>query len=263
LAFGGGSEDSSEVDPEIHYRRKDGSEFWASIFINPVRNESGQVMQYFVSLVDHTKQKKEQTRCELLINELSHRVKNTLATVQSIAAQALRNTSDPEAIRESIESRLFALAKAHDLLTEENWESAGLVDVVESALAPFGTDGRLERFSISGQNIRLTPKATLALAIAFHELGTNAVKYGAFSNETGMVSISWEIEATSEGNRLVLSWREKEGPPVTPPSRRGFGSQVIERGLAHELEGKVDLHYRTDGVTCTIDIPAPFATRDG
>ena len=116
---------------------------------------------------------------------------------------------------------------------------------------------------ITGENVRLTPKATLALGIVFHELATNAVKYGAFSNETGLILIAWKIEPKPEGIRLVLRWKETGGPPVTPPSRKGFGLQVIERGLAHELEGKVHLDYGVDGVICTIDIPAPHAARDG
>jgi PAS domain S-box-containing protein len=263
-AFEGSSEGSSDIDPEIHYRRKDGSEFWAAIFISPVRNERGDVMQYFVSLVDHTKHRQEQAQCKMLVRELSHRVKNTLSTVQSIAWQVLRKTSDPEVIRESIESRLFALSRSHDLLTRENWEGAGLLDLVKEALAPFGVaDGRSERFVITGENLRLLPKATLALGIAFHELATNAVKYGAFSNERGLILIAWKIEPGPEGDRLLLHWKEKDGPPVTPPSRKGFGSQVIERGLAHELGGTVHLDYATEGVICMIDLPAPKAARDG
>ena len=262
--FEGSSEGSPDIDPEIHYRRKDGSEFWAAIFISPVRDEGGDVVQYFVSLADHTKHWQEQAKCKMLVRELSHRVKNTLSTVQSIAWQVLRKTSDPEVIRESIESRLFALSRSHDLLTRENWEGAGLLDLVKEALAPFGVaDGRSERLVITGENLRLLPKATLALGIAFHELATNAVKYGAFSNEKGLILIDWKIEPEPEGDRLILHWREKDGPPVTPPSQKGFGSQVIERGLAHELEGTVHLDYPTEGVICRIDLPAPKAARDG
>jgi two-component sensor histidine kinase len=182
--------------------------------------------------------------------------------VQSIVWQALRKT--PEVIRDAIESRLFALSRSHDLLTRENWEGAGLLDLVKESLEPFGAaDGRAERITITGKNVHLSPKTTLALGIAFHELATNAVKYGALSNETGSVLIAWAIEPTPEGNRLVLRWQEKNGPPVSEPSQKGFGSRVIERGLAHELEGKVDLDYRADGVACTINIPAPGGTHDG
>ena len=257
-------EGSSDRDPEINYRRKDGSEFWASLFISPVRDESGKVVQHFISIVDLTKQKAAQAHSNLLIDELNHRVKNTLSTVQSIAWQAFRRSSDPAVIREAIETRLFALSRSHDLLTRENWQGAGLVDLVNAVLEPFGVaNGRAERFLITSENIRLTPRATLALGITLHELATNAVKYGAFSNEVGTVLLAWTIEPAGEGKRLIIRWREQDGPPVVPPSHRGFGSQVIERGLPHELEGTVRLEYPVEGVVCTIDVPAPLAARDG
>lgn len=259
-AFDGGDEHSAEV----RYRRKDGSEFWAALFISPVRDESGDVVQHFASFIDLTRHKEEQVQSRMLIDELNHRVKNTLTTVQSIVAQVLRNTSDPEVIRESIESRLFALSRSHDLLTRENWEGAGLHDVVDAALQPFGVaNGRSERFSVTGENVRFPPKAALALGIAFHELATNAVKYGAFSGDTGCIQIAWTIEPAPEGNRLILCWREENGPPVTPPSRKGFGSRVVERGLALELGGTTQLDYRPDGVVCTINIPAPQGGSNG
>jgi two-component sensor histidine kinase len=134
--------------------------------------------------------------------------------------------------------------------------------LVNAALEPFGVaNGRRKRFAIMGKDIRLPPKPTLALGIAFHELATNAVKYGAFSNDTGSIRIAWAVEPTPEGNRLILQWQEKDGPPVALPSQKGFGSQVIERGLAHELEGAVSLEYRPDGLVCTIDIPFPQVAR--
>lgn len=249
---------TTDGDPGIHYRRKDGSEFWVTIFINPVRDGSGDVVQHFGSFVDVTSHRREQARSRMMIDELNHRVKNTLSTVQSIVSQALRTVADPEVAREVIESRLFALSRSHDLLTHENWEGVGLLDLVNQAMEPFGVaDGRVERFVITGENVRLPPNATLALGIAFHELATNAVKYGAFSNAAGSILVGWTIEPTPEGNRLILRWQEKDGPPVAPPSRKGFGSRVIERGLAHELDGAVHLDFRTEGVVCTIEAPAP------
>jgi len=248
----------SDKDLEIQYRRKDGSEFWASIFISPVRDEQGAIVQHFLSFVDLTKHKQDQAHCKMLIDELNHRVKNTLSTVQSIVVQALRTPASPEIIRESIEARLFALARSHDLLTRDNWEGAGLHDLVDNALEPFGVaDGRAERFVVTGENVRLPPRVTLTLAIALHELATNAVKYGAFSNEAGSILIDWRVEPGPSGERLIICWREKDGPPVAPPSRKGFGSWVLERGLAHELEGHVTLDYRPDGVVCAIDFPLP------
>lgn len=252
------------IDRDLHYRRKDGSDLWVSIFISPVRDEKGDVVQNFVSFVDVTRHRERRARSEMLIDELNHRVKNTLATVQSIVSKALRSSGDVEVVREAIESRLFALSRSHDLLTRVQWESAGLRDIVTDALEPFGIgDGRAERFVITGPNVRFPPKGALALGVAFNELATNAVKYGAFSNEEGRIMVSWTVESDLGQGRLVLHWREEGGPPVTPPSRKGFGSQVIERGLAHELGGKVRLAYQPGGVICTIDVPAPNGGRDG
>lgn len=215
-------EGRSDSGSEVLYRRKDGSEFWAALFISPVRDERGNVVQHFASFVDLTKQKKEHAQSKMLIDELNHRVKNTLSTVQSIVWQALRTTSDPKVIWESIESRLFALSRSHDLLTRENWESAGLADVLHDALEPFVVaDGRAERIAITGENIRFPPNAALALGIAFNELATNAVKYGAFSNERGSIVIDWKIEPGSEADRLILRWQEKNGPPVVAPPVKG------------------------------------------
>jgi PAS domain S-box-containing protein len=248
----------SEAEPEVLYRRKDGSEFWASIFISPVRDKGGAVVQQFISLVDLTRYKQEQAQSKSLIQELNHRVKNTLATVQSIAAQALRSSDDPEVVREAIESRLFALSCSHDLLTRESWEGAGLFDLVNLALKPFGvTNGRAGHIFITGDNIRVSPKVALALGIALHELATNAVKYGAFSNALGSVAINWSIVPDAGSNRLVLHWLEKDGPPVTAPTVMGFGSRVLVRGLVHELDAKVQLDYPVEGLSCTIDIPSP------
>ena len=248
----------SENEPEIHYKRKDGSEFWASIFVSPVCDESGRVLQQFASFVDVTAHREDNARCKMLIDELNHRVKNTLSTVQSIVTQALRRPAGPAAIQESIESRILALSRSHDLLTSAKWEGAGLHDLVDIALHPFeAVAGGAERFTITGDNVHVPSKTVLSLAIALHELATNAVKYGAFSNDAGKIEIDWRVSERPRGNRLVLRWRERDGPPVAPPTRRGFGSWVLERGLAHELGGVVTLDYHEQGVACTIDIPAP------
>jgi PAS domain S-box-containing protein len=250
--------DGSNSDPEVLCRRKDGGEFGASVFVSPVRDKNGKLVQHFVSFVDLTKHKEEQANSRMLIDELNHRVKNTLATVHSIVWQALRKSTDARVIGESIEARLAALSRSHDLLTRENWEGAGLRDIVIDALDPFGVAGALaERLVISGDNIRLSPRVTLALGIAFNELATNAVKYGAFSNESGSIQISWSSAVSSNGDRVILNWKENDGPPVVPPSRKGFGSQVIERGLAQELEGSASLDFQQQGLVFTLDFPVP------
>lgn len=248
----------ADSEPEICYRRRDGTSFWASLFISPVCDETGAVVQHFVSFIDQTSHREKLAHCEMLIDELNHRVKNTLSTVQAIIRQALRASDDPNVIRESIESRIFALSRSHDLLTRYKWEGAGLHDLIDAALEPFGVaNGRAERFEVEGTNIRLTPKMTLALGIAFHELATNAVKYGALSNDVGAIQIAWHTETEPGGERLILTWREKNGPVVVPPTHKGFGSQVIERGLAHELKGKVRLDYLSEGLACMIELPVP------
>ena len=251
-------------DLEVNYRRKDTSTFWASTFVSPVCDKSGAVVQHFLSFVDLTKHREEQSQLRMLIDELNHRVKNTLATVQSIVSQALRAPLDTEDLRDAIESRIFALSRSHDLLTQVHWEGTGLHDLLDTALEPFGAAlNWSERFTIVGDNIHLSPKMTLALGIAFHELATNAMKYGAFSNEVGTIQISWALEPRPVEVRLILVWQERDGPRVEPRSIKGFGSQVIERGLAHELQAKVDLEFAPGGVVCTIDMPAPSGADHG
>jgi PAS domain S-box-containing protein len=257
-------EGSSSSGAEVLYRRKDGGEFWIAVFISPVRDEGGDIVQFSASFVDLTRHKEGEVQSKMLIDELNHRVKNTLSMVQSIVWQTLRTPSDPKVIRESIESRLFALSRSHDLLTREKWESAGLLNIVHDALEPFGVSGgRADRIAITGENIRFPPKSALALGIAFNELATNAVKYGALSNAAGSILIEWTMETTPARQGLLLIWKERNGPPVAPPAHKGFGSRVIERGLSHELEGTIHLDYRPDGLVCTMHIPLPRGSRDG
>jgi two-component sensor histidine kinase len=186
----------------------------------------------------------------LLISELNHRVKNTLATVQAIAGQAF-SKGDRIEERQSFEARLFALAKTHDMLTRENWEGAELADLVAEATAPY-RQNRSTRFEVCGPNLWVKPSIALALSMALHELMTNAVKYGALSVPAGSVAIRWTV---SEGKDLILRWEEKNGPRVAPPQRKGFGSRLIERSLAAELGGEVQLCYEPTGVMCTIRTP--------
>lgn len=245
------------TEHEIHYKRKDGTEFWASVFTSPVCDEQGLVVQHFASFVDLTQHKEDSAKHERMIDELNHRVKNTLSTVQSIVTQALNGPSAPSEMREAIESRLLALSRSHDLLSSSHWHGAGLRNLVALAMEPFEVGGRAEHFTIRGVDVKLPPQTALSLAIGLHELATNAAKYGAFSNNTGTIAISWVTTSEAAGNRLVLSWVEEGGPPVVPPTHRGFGTWVLERGLAHELGGLVSLDYLPGGVTCKINIPGP------
>lgn len=249
-------EGKSDGDPEIRYRRHDGSVFWASIFISPVRNDSGDVVQHFASFVNLTKHRQEQERLLFLLGELNHRTQNTLATVLAIAGQTLRGMADEETM-EKYERRILALSKTHSLLGAENWDRVGIREVLDQILEPFGvTGGGIARVSIEGANLRLQPKAALTLAMVFHELATNAARHGALSNETaGHIVIAWQLETVSQGDQLRLRWEERGGPPVVPPGRRGFGSRLIENGLAQELDGEGRLAYEPAGVVCDIVMP--------
>jgi two-component sensor histidine kinase len=186
-------------------------------------------------------------RQRLLINELNHRVKNTLATVQAIAYQTLKGEVPLAEARGRFEARLLALSRAHSLLTARNWEGASLARVVADATEYLAAESG--RFEIGGDELMLSPRAALALTLAFHELSTNAAKYGALSVEGGTVSISWR---TDEG-LLRIEWKERGGPPVAEPARRGFGSRLIERGLTGDLGGKAALAFESDGLACTIE----------
>jgi PAS domain S-box-containing protein len=205
---------------------------------------------------DVTARKRAEEHQLLMINELNHRVKNTLATVQSIAAQTLRNAPTMEAAREGFEGRLMALSRVHDVLTRENWESANLREIVAEAIAPFRSIGE-QRFRVSGPRVHLMPRMALALAMALQELVTNAVKYGALSNQTGEIRLTWTVDPDSSPARLHLVWQEVGGPPVLAPSRRGFGSRLIERSLAQDLGGEVRIDFAPDGVVCIVDAPLP------
>lgn len=249
-------EGSPDGDPEIRYRRNDGSVFWASVFVGPVRDDGGDVVQHFASFVDLTRHRQEQERLRFLLGELNHRTQNTLATVLAIAGQTLRGMAD-EGLIDVFERRILALSKAHGLLGRESWDGVSLRDVIGETLQPFGlNDGRVADFSVEGDDVRLQPKASLTLAMVFHELATNAVKHGALSNRpAGQIGIAWRVETVLQGDRMRLRWQESGGPPVTPPGRKGFGSRLIERGLAQELNGEVRLDYQPAGVVCEIVMP--------
>jgi PAS domain S-box-containing protein len=214
---------------------------------------AGQPVRFPGIVVDITERKRAEEHRELLIHELNHRVKNTLATVQSIASQTLRNADTMEEARSAMEARLLALSRAHDVLTRENWEGAGLLEIVSEAMAPFRHE-RESRVHMDGPDVRLSPRMALAVAMALQELATNAVKYGALSNEDGTVRIAWTVNQ-QDGRRLHLTWTEENGPPVEAPKRRGFGTRLIERSLAHDLDGEARIDFAPKGVVCTVDAP--------
>ena len=234
-------------DVEHRVRHRDGSHRWARSRAFPRRDSQGAICLWYGSTEDIHERKLAEERQRLLINELNHRVKNTLATVQAIAFQTLKGDVPLAEARSRFEARLMALSRAHNLLTDQNWAGAGLERVVRDATEYLSDDQG--RFNVSGDDVWLAPRAALALALAFHELSTNAAKYGALSNEHGTVSIRWR----SEGDLLRIEWKESGGPPVAEPARRGFGSRLIERGLGSDLGGEARLAFEPDGLACTIE----------
>jgi two-component sensor histidine kinase len=186
---------------------------------------------------------------DLLIEELNHRVKNTLAILQSIATQTFRSASRLE--RQKFEGRLGALAEAHNLLSKEKWEGSELKDVIERVLHPYLISAP-ERLRMSGPSVPLSPRLAVVLSMVLHEIATNAAKYGALSNDTGKVALDWEVMAQAGKPQLRLIWTETGGPHVTAPVQRGFGSRLIERSARDQLGGEATVDFLPRGVVCTV-----------
>ncbi|THD61550.1 HWE histidine kinase domain-containing protein [Phenylobacterium sp.] len=213
-----------------------------------------------ITLTDITERKSADSRQRMLVNELNHRVKNSLATVQAIAAQSLRGPNIPAEARERFMARLVALARANDVLVAETWTGASLASVAAQMANPHGD---AERFTIEGPEVHLAPQTATAMALGLHELATNAAKYGALSTPEGRVSLTWSLEGEGAGRRLKLTWRESGGPPVGPPGPPGFGSRLIERGLASELKANVRLVYAPTGVVFSLAAPLSDSVAEG
>ena len=229
---------------------KDGSLVDISLTISPLKDAEGKIIGASKIARDITERRRAQERQKLLINEIQHRIKNTLAIVQAIATQTLHDTP---AERDVFVARLHALAGAHDLLRDDNWHQAALIDLVGKALNAFREKHR-ERFVIDGPDgIFLDAQKSSLLVMALHELATNAVKYGALSNETGRVRVAWDISGDEAPKRFRLCWKESGGPPVSPPKQKGFGSLLIERALQNQL-GQARLDFDPGGLVCSIEI---------
>jgi two-component sensor histidine kinase len=240
---------------ECRIRRADDGEVrWIEARGQPIRDAEGRSVRLLGVVADVTERKRAEARQALLLAELSHRVKNSLAVVQSLAVQTARGAADLPSFSAAFQARLIALARAHDLLTRRNWEGAALDAVVRATLDPLGLDAA--RVDLSGcvAGVVLTPAAALAMGMALHELATNAVKHGALSVPGGRVTIACTADA-GEGSHMV-EWIERGGPPVTsPPTRRGFGLRLLGRGLATETGMAADLRFEPEGLRCTLRLP--------
>lgn len=237
----------------VQIARPDGGppiESYLDFIYQPIRDDAGKVVGIFVQGFDVSDAVVSAERQRLMIDELNHRVKNTLATVQSIAMQTARSHQDPGTFAESFQSRLLALSHTHDLLTRSHWEGAELRDILQHETLAHDE----HRVILNGPALPLEPAVALSLGMIFHELATNAAKYGSLASDGGRVFIDWSI-ASQTDRSLHLVWREEGGPPVVEPKRRGFGTRLIERNIRHDLAGVVNLGYPTTGFTAEICFP--------
>ncbi len=229
-------------------RRKDGSLVDVSLTVSPLRDADGRIVGASKIARDITARKRAQEQQQLLVNEMQHRIKNSLATIQAIATQTLNQHAEE---RDAFIARLHALANAHDLLTSETWEGAPLRAIVNRALEPF-QEHLHERITMSGpEDLWLDSTKSVVVAMAMHELATNAVKYGALSTGDGHVSIAWERQLQTD--RLRLIWQESGGPPVSPPKQTGFGTHLLKRAFACQPGGS-ELVFNPQGVCCTLEV---------
>ena len=247
--------DQAPVAIQYRVRHKDGRWIWIEGQPRVLFDAAGVAISLQDSVRDISERKAAEQRQMLMMHELNHRVKNTLATLQSIAIQTLNAAESPEAFARSFNARLVALSHSHDVLTQNDWAGARLRDVIVEQLKPHErADGA--RFDLAGPDAQVSPKTAVALGMAFGELATNAAKYGALSVDRGTVSIRWAYATEAGASRLRLVWREQGGPRVDPRPRPGFGARLIERGLPHELGGAAQLKFEPDGLVCEMDFPA-------
>lgn len=233
---------------EFLYRLPTGTEITLLSSARPILDLRGNIVGSVQISMDITERKRAETQRRLLTKELDHRVKNNLAIVQALVQQTLRGTDNLSDAREDIVARLGALANAHDILTRNAWLEGDLRTAVEATVL---TQTSADRVSLDGPEVSLSPNQVMAISLGAHELTTNAVKYGALSNQTGRVSISWTVSEIDDGKRLEIIWVERGGPAVSHPSKRGFGSRLLDRMSASE-GGTVSRQFEAEGLTCTL-----------
>jgi PAS domain S-box-containing protein len=236
-------------DDERWHVRKDGSLFWASGQLMALRSDDGELEGFVKILRDRTEQRENEQRQRVLMHELSHRIKNTLAVVQAIISQSFRSAVGMEDAEQSISARINAYAHAHDILLQKNWLSATMDTIVEATAVNLGLGS--DRLKASGPTVTLNPQAVLAFSLVLHELVTNATKYGALSVDTGVIEIEWSLRQEAGADHLTLRWRERGGPTVEAPKRRGFGSRLINSSLS--AFGKVSVDYAPTGLILSLD----------
>ncbi|MEQ9095674.1 MAG: PAS domain S-box protein [Phycisphaerales bacterium] len=240
-----------QVATDQWYRRKDGSRFWANGVLRPLEN--GYPRGFIKILRDQTRQKAHEEQLRTVMAELNHRVKNTLAVVQSIASQTMRRAPDLASFRRDFERRLSSIAKAHNLLTRTTWTGVTLGRVIDSELDLTG--GAAARLHTSGPDITLPPHMALAVHMVLHELATNAHKYGCLATASGSLDIRWQRLGTADEPELELSWTERCPDPVEAPKAEGFGSRLIEQLVVYELGGTLERRFESCGLAFSLRVP--------
>lgn len=228
---------------------------WFDLHVEPLRNDNGDIVGLAGAAVEVTAGKEGEAHLRLLLRELTHRSKNLLAVIQAMARQTARHAGSVENFLTQFGARLQALAASHDLLVRESWYGASLHELVRSHLAVY-LDRDAEQVTIEGPPVALKPEAAQNLGLALHELAVNAAKFGALSVPEGRLSITWQRRERDDEQVLALDWHEQAGPRVKPRRKRGFGSTVIERNLAHALNAEIDLSFDPEGLRCRVLIPA-------
>lgn len=226
---------------------------WWSVSVSPIAGPDGRPARVLSVSRDHTALHEAREQQQLLNGELSHRLKNVLTLVQSIANQTLRGAHSVEDASAAFSSRLASLGRATDVLTTTAWQQAELHDVVDAGMS--AVSGMKDRITFGGPRIRLNSQVALALTLALHELATNATKYGALSNDTGSVALRWQVNGNNGASCFHLIWQERDGPPVVRPTQRGFGSRMIERSLGAYFRGRTVLDFPAEGAVFRIDAP--------
>jgi PAS domain S-box-containing protein len=240
------------AENERWHMRKDGSRFWGSGLLLPLRGT--QAGGFLKIMLDRTDRREAEERQGVLLRELAHRVKNTLALILAMARQTGLSAADLAGFLDSFEGRLQALAAAHDLVSEAGWRSTSLSDLARAALAAHDEPGG-GRVRISIQELPVNPAAAQSLVLAFHELATNAAKHGALSAPGGTVVVEGRVAAGSDGDELVIAWRETGGPPAVEPREPGFGTTLLEQVAAYQHNGRIAFNWRPEGLTCTLHLP--------
>ncbi len=240
----------------VEVRWRNAGDQWHDYLLSagPLHDSRDLVVGCIVMLVEISERKRAEERQKVLLAELSHRVKNTLATVRSIATQTMRTAPSLDAFAPILDGRLGALAVAHGVLTKTGWGDVELGELIRRTLAPYQS-GRVDHIEIAGPDARLPARQVVPMTLMLHELATNAVKYGALSAETGRLSVRWRVAVVGQERRVSLDWVETGGPRVQAPVKGGFGTALIERSMAYELDGEANIEYRPEGLRCEMSFP--------